>query len=439
MALVLSLPISNLFIKREYLASNDDPEFKAVSDILVKKCADCHTNDVAHYPVYFSFPISEAIIHNNIKRGQASFILGKNKLSGKEKFSSSDVLRLSQAMAKNNMPPVQYILLHWDSALSSSEQMTLVSWIQKRQKEFDIRPIPAANFFRPDSKKAELGEKLFNEKLLSSDNTTSCATCHALDNGGTDHLKVANRFNDPRGNLNTPTVFNAAYNITQFWDGRVKSLKAQAEAAITDPREMNSNFGHAIENLQKDKQYVDSFKASYSDGITSDNICDAIAEFELTLLTPGSRFDKYLAGDQSAISQDEKDGFEIFKKSECYTCHTGPAFGGLSYRRLGAEKDYYESKHNLTEADNGRYNVTHNAADMHRFKIPMLRNVELTAPYFHDGSAATLEDAVKIMSEYQIQKPLSESEQKKVVAFLKSLSGTYKGKQLELRTKQDKQ
>ncbi len=430
LALVLSLPISNFFIHRTYLASDADPEFKAVSNTFVKKCADCHSQDSAKYPLYFNFPVSEAIMHKNIKNGQASFILSRAKLSGQEKFSATDVQRLNQAMAKNNMPPALYVMLHWDAALNSEEQMLLVSWIQKRLKEYDMRPIPTDNFFKPDAEKAALGNRLFNEKGLSVDNKTSCASCHTLDNGGTDHLRVSAGAEVPGGRLNTPTVFNAAYNIAQFWDGRVKSLKAQAIESVTDPRELNSNWGHATESVQKDSTYVERFKKLYPQGITSDSISDAISEYELTLLTPNSRFDKFLRGDQSALSQDEKDGFELFKKNECFTCHTGPAFGGISYRRLGAEKEYYADKKNLTEADNGRFNVTHNMADMHRFKIPILRNVELTAPYFHDGSAATLEDAVKVMSEYQITKPMTDVECKKVVAFLRSLTGTLDGKPL---------
>ncbi|MBX9771722.1 MAG: heme-binding domain-containing protein, partial [Candidatus Obscuribacterales bacterium] len=359
LALVLSLPVSNLFTQRTYLASNEDPEFKAVSDTFVKKCADCHSQDLAKYPLYSGLPISDAIIHKNIKNGQASFILSKAKLSGKESFSASDVQRLWQAMAKGNMPPLQYKLLHWDSALSGEEQMLLGRWIQKRLAESDMRPIPADNFFKTDPSKVALGEKLFNDKQLSSDGSISCASCHNLDSGGTEHLPVSSKFPGHTGKLNTPTVLNAAYNIAQYWDGRAKDLKAQALVALTNPMEMNSNWGVAIEHLQKDSKFLADFKAVYPEGLTADSISDAIAEYEKTLITPGSRFDKYLNGDQSALSSEEKIGFELFKKHECFTCHTGPALGGLSYKRIGAYKDYYKQTDKEKEEDIGRTNVTH--------------------------------------------------------------------------------
>ena len=429
LALILSLPISNLFIERKYLASNDDPEFKAVSDVFVKKCADCHSQDMAKYPLYSGLPISDAIIHTNIKNGQASFVLSRQKLSGKENFSASDVQRLWQAMAKGNMPPLQYKLLHWDSTLTSEEQMLLGRWIQKRQRESDIRPIPVANFFNPDPAKVALGKKLFHDTQLSRDNSISCASCHNLDSGGTEHVQISSRPKQRIGTLNTPTVLNAAYNIAQYWDGRAKDLKEQASMALTNPAEMDSNWGVAIAHLEKDSKFLADFKTVYPAGLSSDSISDAIAEYEKTLITPGSRFDKYLNGDKAALSNEEKIGFELFKKHECFTCHTGPALGGLTYKRLGAQKDYY--KESDKNKDIGRTAVTHNMADLHRVKVPSLRNIELTAPYFHNGSASTLEDAVKVMSEYQIEKSMTDDECKKVVAFLRTMTGNLDGKPLK--------
>lgn len=428
----VSLPISNLFTKRTYVATNDeDPEFKQVSDILVKKCADCHTQDLAQHPLYFGFPIAESIIHKNIKNGQKSFLLNRNKLSGKEQFSANDILKLTSAMAKNNMPPKQYLMLHWDSELSEAEQKLLVTWIRKRAKIFDIRPIPQENFLKPNEAKAALGQQLFNDKSLSADNSVSCASCHSIEKGGTDNLKAARGAGGVQGTLNTPTVLNAAYNIRQYWDGRARDLKAQVGIAVSNKSELASSWSQVLANVSKQGKYSAEFKSLYPEGITADSISDAIAEYENTLLTPGSRFDKFLMGDKSALSADEKAGFEVFKKHECYDCHSGPAFGGLSFELMGYNTPYFAKGESPNKDENGRFNVTQSLSDLHKFKVPTLRNIELTYPYLHDGSASTLEDAVKAMSKYQIEKPLTESECKQVVAFLRSLTGCLNGKPLK--------
>lgn len=420
LALVLCLPISNLFIQRQSLASNEDPEFKAVSDILVSKCADCHTRDMAQYPFYYSIPIASGVMQRNIDRAQISFLLDKDKLSGKEQFNSYDVEKLMSAMAKGNMPPLQYVLMHWDSALSDKEQRRLVSWIQKRSKEYDIRPIPEENFFKPDAEKAELGKTIFNDPRISSNGTVSCASCHNLASGGTtsDAAKLIqsnSNFHD------VPTVLNAAYNFSQYWDGRARDLTEQASMAIENPEEMNSSWSKVIGVLQNDKEFDTAFRKKYADGINKQNVCNAIAEYERTLLTPGSRFDKFLQGDKSALNDEEKEGFALFKKHDCSTCHAGPALGGLSFEKMGARHDYF-SEDKKSKRDLGRYNVTHNSSDKYKFKVPTLRNIEQTAPYLHDGSAKNLEEAVEIMSAHQIANPLSKEEQKKVCAFLRTLT-----------------
>lgn len=422
LALVLSLPISNLFIQRTTLASADDPEFKAVSDILVRKCADCHTKDMAEYPLYFSLPLASSIMHRNIERAQSVFLIDKTKLSGKVKFTAEDVQRLNQAMAKGDMPPMQYLFLHWDAALTDREQRRLVNWIQKRTKEFDIRAIPNENFFNPDARKAALGKKLFNEKLLSTDNSRSCASCHALDKGGTDNLRTPMSVDGKVDRYNTPTVFNAAYNFAQYWNGRAKDLTEQAGMAIESPAEMGSTWEQVLTKLGNDNKYRAEFKSCYNNGISKENICDAISQYEHTLLTPESRFDKYLAGDLTALSSEEKEGFELFKKHDCASCHAGPALGGLSFEKLGAKHDFFDQNEKPSDNDEGRFEVTHSLTDKYRFKVPTLRNVELTYPYFHDGSIQSLEEAVKKMSDTQIDTPLNASEVKKVAAFLRTLT-----------------
>ena len=422
-ALALSLPISNLFIRRTPLAQDQSAEFRQVSNILVSKCADCHTKDLAQYPVYYDFPIASSIAHANVKNAQSSFLISKDKLSGKIAFSEGEVERLSRAMAKGDMPPLQYLALHWDSALTEQEQRILSKWIEKRLKEFDVRPIPTENFFRPDAAKVALGERLFHDKLLSGNETVSCSSCHSLEKGGADQLQFPKTEQAVREKINTPTVFNAAYNIAQYWDGRAQNLKAQALAAMTNAAEMNSDWNDVCSRLRSKKEYNDLFRANYPDGgITPANVSDAIAEYEHTLLTPGSRFDRFLRGDRQAMNSEEVSGFQLFKKHECFVCHTGPNLGGLSFEKLGSAKPYWRDGSTMAL---GRFEITHRNEDRHSYKVPSLRNVELTAPYMHDGSVSTLDEAVSLMSEYQTAEPMTKEEQKQVVAFLRALTGEH--------------
>ncbi len=428
-ALAISLPISNLFIQRQSLASNNNAEFKAVSDILVAKCADCHTKDLAQYPLYYDFPIASSIAHENVRNAQSSFLIDKKKLSGEIPFSESDVERLSRAMAKGDMPPAQYIALHWDSALNEKEQRTLSKWIDKRLKEFDIRPIPTENFFHPNPEKVALGEKLFNDKMLSASQSKSCASCHSLEKGGADQVQFSIGDNGQKSALNTPTVFNAAYNIAQYWNGRAANLKEQALEAVSNPHEMNADWNEVCSRLRNNETYQKLFLHAYPNGgITAANVSDAIAEYEHTLLTPGSKFDQFLAGDKEALSPEELEGYQLFKKQECFVCHTGPNLGGISFEKLGKTKDYFTTE---MPGNRGRIDLSHRKEDLHVFKVPSLRNIELTAPYLHDGSAKTLPEVVQIMSEYQTDKSMTKEEIEKVVAFLRTLTSS----SLSTRTK----
>lgn len=263
--------------------------------------------------------------------------------------------------------------------------------------------------------KALLGKKLFNEKMLSIDSSISCATCHLLDQGGDDNLSVSIGVNGHKGTLNSPTVLNAVFNFRQFWDGRSKNLQDQAKKPIENPIEMAHNFTNLIKILNNTK-YKNEFKKFYKNGITSDNIANAIAEYEKTLITPGSRFDKFLNGDLNAINEFEKDGYELFKNKGCIACHHGINIGGNLYNKFGVIIDI-DSK-NL-----GRYNVTKDERDKYYFKVPTLRNIELTAPYFHDGRYNDLRKTVETMSLIQLGRPISKLEIDKIIAFLKTLTG----------------
>ena len=291
-----------------------------------------------------------------------------------------------------------------------------------------IQPIPIS--LSIDFQKAELGEKLFNDVRLSNDNTISCATCHNLKTGGTDRRKVSVGIKGLEGSINAPTVFNSGFNFRQFWDGRAPNLEAQAEGPVHNPKEMGSSWKEVIEKLKSDEDYKGRFKLVFRSEIRPEHIQSAIAEFERSLYTPNSRFDQFLRGDRNAITSEELEGYQIFKTNGCISCHQGMNIGGNMYQTFGVTGDYFGNRGNVTEADYGLYNVTKREEDKFRFKVPSLRNVALTAPYLHDGNAPELEDAVYIMSRYQLGRPFEKEEIDKVVKFLKTLTGEFKGKKL---------
>lgn len=279
-----------------------------------------------------------------------------------------------------------------------------------------IEPIPLKLEY--DYDKAILGKKLFFDKRLSKDNSISCASCHDLTKGGDDGLKFSVGIDGKLGDINAPTVLNSVFNFRQFWDGRAKDLAEQAKGPIENPIEMGHDFTKLLEVL-KTSFYEKSFKAIYEDGITKENLVDAIAEFEKTLITPNSAFDRYLKGDENAINSFEKEGFELFKNKGCISCHNGVNIGGNLYSKFGMLIDV-DSK-NL-----GKYNVTKNELDKYYFKVPTLRNISLTAPYFHDGRYYDLKEAVKTMALVQLGRPVTDLEIEKIVAFLKTLNGELK-------------
>ncbi|WP_414691549.1 cytochrome-c peroxidase [Noviherbaspirillum sp.] len=280
-----------------------------------------------------------------------------------------------------------------------------------------IEPIKAAKPQNPAL--VELGKKLYFDPRLSKSGFISCNSCHNLSMGGTDNLKSSIGHNWQQGPINSPTVLNSSMNVAQFWDGRAADLKAQAGGPIANPGEMASTHALAIEVLQSIPGYVSDFKKTFgSDKVDIDKVTKAIAAFEETLVTPNSRFDKWLAGDKKAITAFELEGYKLFKDSGCVACHNGPAVGGNSFQKMGVVEPYKASS-----PAEGRVAVTGKDADRFTFKVPTLRNVEMTYPYFHDGAAATLKDAVDVMGRLQLGKKFSDDENAKIVAFLKTLTG----------------
>jgi len=265
----------------------------------------------------------------------------------------------------------------------------------------------------------ELGKKLFFDPRLSKSGFISCNSCHNLSMGGSDNLPTSIGHNWQRGPINAPTVLNAGTNIAQFWDGRAKDLKEQAGGPIANPGEMAFTHQLAVDMLASIPQYVEEFKAVFgTPALTIDQATRAIAAFEETLVTPNSRFDKWLMGDDKALSAQELAGYQLFKASGCASCHSGPAAGGRSYRKMGVIEPYRTS--NPSE---GRAAVTGKDADRFNFKVPTIRNVALTYPYFHDGAAETLTDAVDVMGRVQMGRRFSAEENANIVAFLHTLTG----------------
>jgi cytochrome c peroxidase len=280
-----------------------------------------------------------------------------------------------------------------------------------------IQPVPAAKVKNPAM--VELGKKLYFDPRLSMSGFISCNSCHNLSMGGTDNLKTSIGHNWQQGPINSPTVLNSSMNLAQFWDGRAKDLKEQAGGPIANPGEMAFTHELAISVLDSIPAYRAEFQKVFKKkAIDIDMVTDAIAAFEETLVTPDSRFDKWLKGDKKALTKVELRGYQIFKDSGCTACHYGPAVGGTSFQKMGLVEEY-----DTQNKAQGVAGLTGKDADRMKFKVPTLRNVELTYPYFHDGEADTLEKAVDIMGRLQVGRAFSPQEIDDIVAFLKTLTG----------------
>ncbi|MGI9302893.1 MAG: cytochrome-c peroxidase [Gammaproteobacteria bacterium] len=284
-----------------------------------------------------------------------------------------------------------------------------------------IRPIPDG--VEVDAAKVALGKLLFLDPKLSKDNTVSCASCHDLISGGDDGRKVSIGIENKPGFVNSPTVYNAGFNFKQFWDGRADTLEEQIDGPIQSAIEMGSMWPDVVAKLFRDDRYPSLFKKVYPDGISRKNIKNAIAEFVKSLITPNSRFDRWLKGDASALNEQEKHGYGLFKHYGCVSCHQGANVGGNMFQVFGVINEFFKKRGNITHADLGRYNVTGNTADKHAFKVPSLRMAAHTAPYLHDGSAATLRDAVNAMFEFQLGREAPDEDKEAIVAFIKTLAG----------------
>ena len=419
------------------------PDARVAAILENSGCLSCHTAN-PELPFYADVPVAGKLVKEDIEAGYRAFDITPlmEALKGGTTPNVVDVAKVEKVALDRSMPEAKYYLMHWGSQMTDAKASAIAEWARDFRVAYyndglegeragePIRPIiPSENV---DERKAELGFALFHDTRLSVDNTVSCASCHALDMGGVDNHQYSHGVEERLGGVNAPTVYNAVYNFVQFWDGRAKTLAEQAAGPPLNPVEMASeSFDEIIAKLQQDENYVKLFAELYPEGITEATITNAIEEFERTLVTPNSQFDKWLLGDDNALTAQELRGYELFKEYSCATCHTGVNLGGESYELMGLRRHYFEERGlELTEEDNGRYKQTQDERDRHRFKVPGLRNVELTWPYYHDGSRLTMDDAVRDMALYQCDVELAEGEVQDIVAFLRTLTGEYKGEKL---------
>lgn len=405
-------------------------------------CVSCHT-DQAELPFYASLPIAKDLISKDIEQGYRAYDIAPllQALQEGSLPNPVDVAKVEKVALDKRMPMAKYYLVHWGSQMTSAKRDIIAEWAKVYREEYygdnlgkhsaePIRPIDLN--VEVDESKAALGRLLYHDTRLSVDNTISCASCHGLETAGVDNKPFSEGVEGKKGGVNAPTVYNAAYNFVQFWDGRASTLAEQAAGPPLNPVEMASpSFDDIVGKLSADKALTKAFTEVYPEGWSQESITDAIEMFERTLITPNSRFDKYLRGDDEAITQQELKGYELFKKYDCATCHIGKNLGGESYELMGLREHYFaERGTDLTEEDNGRFKQTQNERDRHRFKVPGLRNIELTWPYYHDGTRSTLQAAVQDMGRYQSGVELSPKETEQIVAFLKTLTGEYEEKPL---------
>ena len=440
----LALPVYNLFV---HLPANQltgyisQPPLGDVAAILAEKCVVCHSLD-APMPFYAMLPVAKQLMAHDVATGAKHVNMTREILElTPGTVSEATLAKIEYTTERNSMPPAQYLIMHWNHLLSAAEKEAIFAWIQaERAKRYAVagvepellkqavRPLPEKIETNPA--KVALGDKLYNDGRLSKDNTISCASCHDLAKGGTDQAQFSTGVAGQVGDINAPTVFNSAFNIMQFWDGRAANLEEQADGPPNNPIEMASNWEEIAGKLSQDAEFTQAFTAVYPEGYKKETLVNAIAEYERTLLTPAA-FDKYLRGDQGALSAEQKQGYQVFKELGCATCHSGVILGGASFEVMGLRRDYYADRGNPHTPDFGRFNATKNEADRFRLKVPTLRNIEVTHPYFHDGSTSDLGKAVETMAKYQSGTTLSARDRDLIVAFLESLTGEHDGKKLQ--------
>ncbi|QDV24992.1 cytochrome-c peroxidase [Aureliella helgolandensis] len=366
------------------------------------------------------------------------FIVGAPAEHGDVAKASKSLVARLRILAKRGWPLVVasvascgigFMVCAWSGSAPDA-----VSEIQQPQTERPLyvaainrrnEPIsPLVPFKELDPEIVLLGKKLFHEPALSGNGRVACSTCHIVAQGGDDGLKVSRGVNGSEGKFNAPTVLNAAYNFAQFWDGRARTLEEQLDGPITSPMEMGSSWPRIIKYLKNNDAYAAQFEQHMGGSPTEDRVREALVTYERSLITVGDRFDQWLGGDEAALNADEFNGYHLFVTMNCIACHQGPAVGGNMFQKLGRMEAYFKDQDTASTIDLGRFNTTQDEVDRHVFRVPTLRNIAMTAPFFHDGSVGTLEEAVAIMIEYQLGKEVHEEEVRRLVAFLRTLTGS---------------
>ena len=443
-----------------YRAVNQAPDASLAPDEQMTQilndggCAFCHTAN-PDLPFYASFPVAKSLITKDVEEGYKAFDIAPmlQALAEGKAVNEVDLAKVEKCVADGTMPLMQYYLAHWGSSLTSTKTDMVLAWVKQHREQFypntlaadefknePVRPIPDS--LAVDARKVALGEALYHDTRLSGDGTVSCATCHGINTAGVDNKQYSEGIKGQLGGVNAPTSFNACFNFVQFWDGRAATLAEQAGGPPLNPVEMGSaSFDEIAARLSADADFTARFKAVYPEGLNEQTITDAIAEYEKTLVTPNSPFDRYLKGEKDVMTAEQVEGYALFKDYNCATCHAGVAMGGQSYELMGARADYFKdreinSKSGLTDADNGRWAQTKVERDRYRFKTPTLRNVALTWPYYHDGSVPTLDKAIDMMARYQVGREMPAADVQKVQSFLQALTGELKGKPVTNDNKQ---
>ena len=434
--LALALPLSNFLLQRKRVETGiSDLQFQNFSRVLQNSCVDCHSTNLTAYPLYYQLPIARSVIDRDIEIAKAALCLNRDQLSGAEPIAMSDLMAIARTVNDGSMPPANYRALHWSvgSGIGPHDKLAILNYVKSKSVQFQVKPISVEGSTE-NPQKLKLGANLYVDKRLSSNATISCASCHILEKGGADGspfplVEVAknNRFN-------TPSVFNSRHNFRQYWDGRAKDLKEFLASHLENSALQSSDA--VIAKLGSDPVYIELASQAYPNQpypnktFDKEVVVDALAAYVGSLNTPSCNFDRYLKGEK-VLSAKAIAGWRLFQEKGCVSCHSGVNLGGMSFEKIGLKSDYFAyrlEKHQIpeTDADAGRFNVTKVPSDRGKFKVPSLRNVALTAPYFHDGSVKDLDEAVNVMSEYQLGEKLSEKETEELVEFLKSLSGTYR-------------
>ena len=330
-------------------------------------CMACHSAN-PKLPFYAGFPIAGKLVKEDVRLGYRSFDMTPmvEALKKGEKINEVDLAKVEKVIADGTMPLAKYYLVHWGSSLTDTETQMALAWVKSQRaasypnlladKQWANEAVrPVQDSVPVDMRKVILGKMLFHDVRLSADNTVSCSSCHGLNTGGVDNKAFSEGVGGQHGGVNAPTVYNALYNFVQFWDGRAATLADQAAGPPLNPVEMAcKSFDEICDKLKADAAFSKAFTEVYPDGINEANITNAIQEFERTLLTPNSRFDKFLKGDKTAMNAEEVAGYDLFKKYNCATCHVGENMGGQSYELMGIKADYFADRGTeLTVEDNG--------------------------------------------------------------------------------------